>query len=129
MIWLAIAAVVIALAFVFINRPVRVALALTAAAHRARARKDWQAAARFCRQASDAAGKLKEPVKSKVDCQIDIQLATVLYRQGQMRKAEEMLQQGMFKARRFCGGAADMLVHGEMTWGDLCTDQGRYHEA
>jgi hypothetical protein len=79
MLWIAISIAAISfIVFLFIRTPARSALGLSFAAQEACERRDWAAAARFCREAMAAAGSLKEPVKSQIETQIAEQWATVL---------------------------------------------------
>ena len=129
MLWALGAVVVAALAFAFINRPARLARTLSSAAHHACGKKDWAAAAKFLRLGHEEAGKMQEPLKSRMEAVIEIQWAAVLYRQGQIGEAEDMVRQGLVKGRRALPPESPVLLQGELIWGDLCTDEGRHPEA
>ena len=105
----------------------RRAIALTIAAQRACKRREFETAARFFREAHEAAGKLKEPRKSLIESQIEIAWATLLYRLGKMGEAEDMLRRGFSRTR--AAGCHPQMKPAYLAWGDLCTDQGRYIEA
>ena len=111
----------------FARTPMRRAIALTIAAQRACKRRDFEAAARFFREAHAAAGKLKEPRKSLIESQIEIAWATLLYRQAKMTEAEEMLRRGFSRTR--AAGCHPQMKPAYAVWGDICTDEGRYIEA
>ena len=129
MLWIVAAVAVVILLFVFINSPRRLVVALSRAALHCCARKDWTAAANFYRQGYDTAGKLKEPLKSRIQAQIEISWASLLHRQGKMREAEDLFRQGFSKAT-VESRQEHILVHqGYLCWGGLCTDEGRYHDA
>jgi tetratricopeptide (TPR) repeat protein len=129
MIW-ALAAVAAAILFVrFLTRPSRMVVNLSSAANRAYLRKDWERAVKLLRVARQSAAKVKEPLQSKLTPVIELQLAAVLYRRGQFEEAEDLLRQGLVKGRAVLPSGSEVLVHGEMTWGDLCTDAGRHGEA
>jgi tetratricopeptide (TPR) repeat protein len=128
MIWILAAVVVVILLFVFINSPKRLAVALTRTAAHHRERKDWTGAAKFYSQALQTAGLLKDPLKSKLQSQIEILLAMVLHRQGKMREAGDLYRQGYSKVTAESRQEQVLVCQGYLCWGDLCTDEGRYHE-
>jgi hypothetical protein len=64
--------------FLFVRTPARSALGLSFAAQDACERRDWAAAARYCREAMAAAGSLKDPVRSQIEMQVAAQWAAVL---------------------------------------------------
>lgn len=100
---------------------------MSIAVQRARDRKDWRSAERIARDTLKTIGKLKEPARSNIEAQLQLQLASVLYRQGRMQDAEELFIRGTAKAR-----ASDCLPHAAqffLEWGDLCLDEGRLYEA
>jgi len=79
MLWIAVSIACVALVvLLFVRTPARSALGLSFAAQHACDRRDWAAAARYCREAMAAAAKLKEPVKSQIETQIAAQWAAVL---------------------------------------------------
>jgi tetratricopeptide (TPR) repeat protein len=129
MFWIVAAVVVVILLFVFINRPRRMVVSLSRAALRCRMRKDWAAAAKLYRLGHDTAGTLKEPLKSKLQAQIEILWASLLHRQGKMREAEDLFRQGFSKATVESRPEHALVYQGYLCWGDLCTDEGRYHDA
>src|ERR1700756_4611476 len=94
----AIVAVLFLLAL-FVRTPMRRAVALTIAAQRACKRFDFEAAAKLFREARDAAGRLPEPRKALLESQIEIAWATLLYRQGKMSEAEDLLRRGFSHTR------------------------------
>lgn len=129
MVWaLSAAAIAVILIFAFLNSPKRKAIALSFSAMHAHRRRDWVAAGRFYRESHDAASKLKEPGKSRLESQIEIQWAGVLHRQGKLREAEDLIRRGLSKAK-----AARIrefeIAQGYLCWGDVCADEGRYREA
>jgi tetratricopeptide (TPR) repeat protein len=111
----------------FVGTPTRRAIALTIAAQRACKRKDFEGAARCFRDAHATAGKLTEPKKSLIESQIEIAWATLLYRQGKISEAEEMLRRGFSRTR--AAGCHPRMKPAYLVWGDLCTDEGRHIEA
>jgi tetratricopeptide (TPR) repeat protein len=115
--------------FILINRPKRLTLSLIAAAENARTRADWAAAARLFGHSYETAGLLKEPLRGRLRCQIEIRRAGVLYRQGEMGRAEEMVRRGVAGARQHFLNETSVLLQGCLTWGDICADQGRHEEA
>jgi tetratricopeptide (TPR) repeat protein len=129
MIWILAAVAVIVLFFIFISRPARMVRSTIVLAERTRRKMDWPAAARHFRAAHAEAGRLKEPLKSQVESELEIQWAGVLYRQGEMGEAEDLLRRGLVKARCHLSQESGFLMHGELYWGDLCTDAGRHGEA
>jgi tetratricopeptide (TPR) repeat protein len=130
MIWIAVAVVVVILLFVFVRSPVRLVYALLRAAMLSRERKDWETAARLYRQAHDVAGKLKGPsLRSKLQGKVEVLWASLLHRQGKMREADEMFRQGFSKVHVGSRRESMLVYHGYLSWGDLCTDEGRYHDA
>ena len=76
-----------------------------------------------------AAGKLKEPTRSRLKAETEIEWASVLHRQGRMQEAGEMFQRGYSQAVADCWRAKLIACQGYLHWGDLCTDEGRYGEA
>src|ERR1017187_1185505 len=129
MIWILAAVAVIVLFFIFISRPARMVRSTIVLAERTRRKMDWPAAARHFRAAHAEAGRLKEPLKSQVESELEIQWAGVLYRQGEMGEAEDLLRRGLVKARCHLSQESGFLMQGELYWGDLCTDVGRHGEA
>jgi tetratricopeptide (TPR) repeat protein len=123
------AALLILLAVLFLNNPVRRAATLSRLALRACQSRDWAAAARFYRESHEAAGKLGEPLKSRIEAQLEIQWAGVLCRQGKMREAEELFQRGLAKASVGSLREYEVVQQGHLSWGDLCADEGRHTEA
>jgi tetratricopeptide (TPR) repeat protein len=111
----------------FVRTPMRRAIALTIAAQRACKRRDLATAARCFQEAHASAGKLREPKKSLIESQIEIAWATLLYRQGKMGEAEDMLRRGFSRTR--AAGCHPQMRPAYAVWGDLCTDQERYIEA
>jgi hypothetical protein len=85
----------------------------------ARNRKNWTLASKFLGESRELAGRLKEPLQTKLSCQIEIQWAEILYRQGRLRDAEEMLRQGLSKGEKFFAPQSEMLLLGYRCWGDL----------
>ena len=131
MLWIVGIVVVVILLFVFLffNTPVSKSLALSRSAVLARNQKNWTMAANFYRQAHDVAGKLHEPLKSKMQAPIEIEWASLLHRQGRMREAEDLFRQGFSKAT-VASRREHMVVYlGYLCWGDLCTDEGRHRDA
>jgi len=112
---------------IFVRTPMRRAIALTLAAQHACKRKDFAAAVRFCRESHQAAGKLKDPPRSQIEAKIEIQWATLLYRQGRMREAEDRFQRGFSHAQQ--SGCYPEMKPALLVWGDLCADEGRHPEA
>jgi tetratricopeptide (TPR) repeat protein len=129
MFWIIASAVVAILVFLFLNTKVHKSLALSRAAMMARKQKDWPMAAKFYRESHDLAGKLHEPLKSRIQAQVEIDWASLLHRQGKMREAADLFQQGFSKAS-VTSRRVHILVHqGYLCWGDLCADEGRHHDA
>jgi tetratricopeptide (TPR) repeat protein len=95
----------------------------------ARNSRNWTLAAKFYRRSHEFAGKLKEPRRSRMQAQIEVHWAAVLYRNGRLREAEDMLRSGLFKGEQYFAPQSELLVQGYMCWGDLCTDEGRHSEA
>jgi tetratricopeptide (TPR) repeat protein len=129
MVWVfSVAALVALLLYVFLHSAKRQAIAREfAATHACRAR-DWDLAAKFYREGHEAAHKLKDPSRSRLESQIELQWASVLHRQGKMRDAEEMLRRGISKAKA-AGLPEYQVAQGYLCWGDLCADESRFQEA
>ena len=98
-------------------------------AQHACAKKDWAAAAKFCGQSHKDAGRLKEPRKSLVESQVEMQWACVLYRQGKIREAEDLFRRGFSKAGAAGCRKSPLIMLAQLTWGDLCADEDRLREA
>jgi tetratricopeptide (TPR) repeat protein len=129
MFWIIAVVVVAILVFLFLNTKVHKALALIRAAVLARNQKNWPMAAKFYRESHDMAAGLHEPLKSKVQSQIEIEWASLLHRQGKMREAEALFRQGFSKANVTCRREHIVVYQGYLCWGDLCADEGRHHDA
>ena len=129
MLWLLGAVVSAILIVLVLDRPMRQWRALSLAAMAARKRKDWTAAANLYREATEAAGRLKEPVRTKLQAEVEIELAGVLHRQGRFRDAAEMFRKGYSKVVLDCWRARLIVCQGYLSWGDLATDEGNYAEA
>jgi tetratricopeptide (TPR) repeat protein len=129
MIWILAAVAVIVFYFVFISRPGRMVRSWIVLAESARGKMDWPAAAKYFREAHADASRLREPQKSQVESELEIQWASVLYRQSQIGEAEDLLRRGLVKARRHLSPESGFLIQGELYWGDLCADVGRHGEA
>src|ERR1035438_3373038 len=129
MVWVLAFVAVLVLYFIYISRPGRMVRSTIVLAERTCRKMDWPAAAKYYRVAHAEAGRLKEPLKSQVESELEIQWAGVLYRQGQMGEAEDLLRRGLVKARRHLSPESGFLMQGELYWGDLCTDVGRHGEA
>jgi tetratricopeptide (TPR) repeat protein len=129
MIWALAAASAAILFFLYFNRPSRLVITLSSAAHNATTKKDWATAKKFLTLAREKAGKLKEPLLSQMTAVVELQWGTVLYLQGNFEEAEEMLRQGLVKARAALAPGANVLMYGDVAWGELCTDSGRHAEA
>ena len=128
MYWVAGVVAAIALLYVWWTKsPVPTALALAKAGGRARARKDWPAVVRLCREAHAIAETLAEPVKTKLEAPIEIEWAAALYRLGRMSEAEELFRRGFSRARAAGRDGAQNPAY--LIWGDLCADEGRHPEA
>ena len=113
----------------FLNEPSRSARALCFSAMHARNRKNWTLASKFLGESRKTAGRLKEPLQSKLSSQIEIQWAEILYRQGHLDNAEEMVRQGLSKGERFFAPQSKMLLLGYRCWGDRVATGGRLSEA
>jgi tetratricopeptide (TPR) repeat protein len=124
-----VASIVVALLLLalFVRTPMRRAVSLTIAAKRACQQRDLDVAAKLFGEARAAAGKLKDPQKSLIESQIEIAHATLLYRQGKMGEAEDMLRRGFSRTR--AAGCHAQMRPACAIWGDLCTDMGRHIEA
>jgi tetratricopeptide (TPR) repeat protein len=96
---------------------------------RARHNKAWARAADFLARSREAADKLTEPLRSRIQSQIEIQWAEILYRQGHLDGAEDMMRRGLSVGERFFAPQSEMLLQGYGCWGDLCSDQGRLLDA
>src|SRR5690348_15940136 len=101
MLWIG---VIVAVALIVIvlrlaGSPMRRAILLERASHQGAQKKDWESAARFCRESYRVAGTMKEPMKSRCEATIEVQLALILYRQGKMSEADELFRKGFSKAR------------------------------
>jgi len=130
MLWIVAVAAAVILLFIFLNSPARLAIALTRTAMHARNRKDWTRAAKFYREALATAARLKDPLKSRIEGQIQIQFASLLYRQGRMRDAEDLFRQGYSKVEVPANYREYQVAQqGFLYWGDLYTDEGRHYEA
>jgi tetratricopeptide (TPR) repeat protein len=116
-------------AFFFLNRPLRQWRGLSLAAMNARQHRDWTAAGKFYREALRSAGKLKEPLRSKLEGETEIEWAGVLHRQGKLQEAGEMFRSGYLKVAGDNWRARLIMSQGYLCWGDLCADEGRYGEA
>jgi len=128
MIWILAGAAALILLCVFFLSAKRHVVSLGRSAVHAYTKGDWAAAGKFFRDAHDAAAKLKDPLKSRLESQIKIQWAAVLHRQGKMRDAEDLIRYGLSKAK--ASGIPEFEVaQGYLRWGDLCADEGRYQEA
>jgi tetratricopeptide (TPR) repeat protein len=128
-IWILGVVTVAVLFFIFINRPARLAASLATAAVHAFGRRDWAAAAKLFGHSYETAGLLKEPMKSRMECQIEMRWAAILYRQGQLSEAEDMLRRGLVTARQHFPSETTELVQASLMWGDICADQERHPEA
>jgi tetratricopeptide (TPR) repeat protein len=115
--------------FIYINRPSRLVVQLSAVANQRYTKKDWAGALKFLRIARQKTDALKDPLRTRMTGVIELQTSAALYRLGQMEEAEDLLRQGLVKARSGLPEGSEVLVHGEVTWGDLCTDCGRHTEA
>jgi len=129
MVWIVSAVVAVVALWIFVNAPKRAVVALTHAAFRCRERKDWTGARKFYGEAYTLAGKMKEPLKSKLLWQIEILRASLLHREGRIREAEDLFRQGFSKANAESRPEHVLLYQGYLCWGDLCTDDGRFSEA
>ncbi len=118
---------IVFLLLLFVRTPMRLAIALTIAAQRACARRDFEKASKLFREAHAVAGTLKEPRKSLIESQIEIAWATLLYRQGKMGESEDMLRRGFSRTR--AAGCHPQMKPAYSVWGDICRDEGRYIEA
>jgi len=130
MIWaLAVIAIGAIAFFIWMNRPSRLVITLSSAADGATNKKDWAGAAKLLKLAREKATTLKDPLCSTMTAVIELQWGTMLYRQGKFEEAEELLRQGLVKARAGLPPGANVLMYGDVAWGDLCTDSGRHEEA
>jgi len=129
MAWVIAAAVAAVLIYRFFTKPSRRVKALCFSAMHARHRQDWQLAAKFYAKSFRLTSKLKEPARSKAQPPIEIQWAGVLYRQGNLSEAEDMLGRAQSSAERYYPRNSEMLLEGHLLWGDLCADRGRHSEA
>jgi tetratricopeptide (TPR) repeat protein len=129
MAWVIAAAIAVILIYRFLHTPARQAKALSFSAMHARNRRNWALAAEFYSESHQMASKLNEPLRSQIESQVEVQWAAMLYRQGLLRDAEDMLRQGLSKGERHFAADSEMLVQGSLCWGDLCTDEGRHVEA
>src|SRR6266542_4111562 len=111
MIWVIAAVAAAALFFVYLNRPSRLVITLSSTAYNATVKKDWAGAVKFLTLAREKAGKLKEPLLSQMTAVVELQWGTVLYRQGKFEEAEEMLRQGLVKARGALAPGANVLMY------------------
>src|SRR5215469_1612155 len=87
------------LLFVYFRSSRRKAIARGFSAMHACQRRDWEFAEQLYREGHGAAGNLKDPTRSRLESQIEIQWANVLHRQGKMREAEELIRRGISKAK------------------------------
>jgi tetratricopeptide (TPR) repeat protein len=115
--------------FFFLNRPLRQWRGLSLAAMHARQRRDWATAGKFYGEALRAAGKLNQPLRSKLEGETEIEWACVLHRQGKLREAGERFRSGYSKVVEDNWRARLTVSQGYFYWGDLCTDEGRNAEA
>lgn len=127
--WTIAAGIAALLVYRFFSEPSRKVKARCFSAMHARNRRNWTLAAKFYDEAHGITRKLKEPLRSKMESQIEIQWAAVLYRQGQLPAAEDMLQSGSSKGERYFAPESEMLLQAHLCWGDLCMDTDRYSEA
>jgi tetratricopeptide (TPR) repeat protein len=128
MVWIVAAVAAVSIFYaLFFRSPLRRAIALNLAAQHACKRRDYAGALRFCRESYETAGQLKEPQKSQIQAKIEIQWATLLYRQGDIHQAEEMFQRGFQHARET--GCYPEMKPAFLVWGNLCADVGRHLEA
>jgi tetratricopeptide (TPR) repeat protein len=129
MAWAIATAIAALLLYRFFSEPSRKVKARCFAALRARNRKNWKFAAQFYCEAHEIARRLKEPLRSKMESQVEVQWANVLYRQGQLHAAEDMVRRGLLKGEPHFAPESEMLLQAHLWWGDLCMDEGRHHEA
>ena len=118
---------ILVLFWVIARMPLRRLIALNRATQRACNRKDYDTAIRLCGLSHKAAERLREPARLRVQSKIEIQWATLLYRQGRIRQAEDLFHEGFTHAR--AAGSYPELRPAYLVWGDLCTDEGRHLEA
>ncbi len=129
MIWAIVGVVVSFFLYRVFGDPARSAKALWFSSMRAYGRKRWRIAAEFCHEGLANAAKLKEPLRSRLEAPLEIQLARVLHRQGKLAEAEETLARGLAKAQNLFAANSEMLLAAELLWGDLCSDSARHTEA
>jgi tetratricopeptide (TPR) repeat protein len=127
--WLIGAVAAAILMVLLLDRPVRQWRKFSLAAMQARKRKDWTAAANAYRDALEAVGRLKEPSRSKLQAETQVELAGVLHRQGRLKDANEMFRKGYSKLVIDCWRARLIACQGYLYWGDLATDEGSYGDA
>jgi tetratricopeptide (TPR) repeat protein len=128
MLWAIAAVAAFLIYFLFFFRTtLRRSIALNLAAQRACVSKDFAGAVRLCRESYDVAAGLKEPQKARIQAQIEIQWATLLYRQGRIGEAEDLFQHGFSHAK--AAGCYPVMRPAYIVWGDLCTDEERNPEA
>jgi tetratricopeptide (TPR) repeat protein len=127
--WAIAAAIVALLIYRFLSEPSRKVKVRCFSALHACNRKNWKLAAKFYSEAYEIAHRLKEPLRSKMESEIEVQWARVLYRQGDLRAAEDMVSTGLSKGERYFASESEMLLQARLCWGDLCMDEGRYSEA
>jgi tetratricopeptide (TPR) repeat protein len=129
MMWILVAVAVIVLYLIHASRPATMVRSTIVLAERTCRKMDWPAAAKYFRAAHQEAGRLKEPQKSQVESELEIQWAGTLYRQGQIAEAEDLLRRGLVKARGHHSPNSGFLILGELYSGDICADVGRHGEA
>jgi tetratricopeptide (TPR) repeat protein len=117
------------LLFRFFGGRERRARARCFAAARACRQKKWPLAAQFFREAYEIADKLKEPLRSKTQCQIEAQWAPLLYRQGELPAAEDMFRRSSRTGAKHYAPGSEMLIINSVFLGDICVDEERYAEA
>ena len=127
MYWIIGAIAVLMVLFLIAGKPVRRTMAVVRAAQRAVQQKDWEGAARLCRQSHELAGKLHDSVRTRLQSAIEVEWAVVLYRLGKMTEAEELFRTGFSKSR--AAGTFEQQTPACVYWGDLCADEGRHLEA
>jgi len=128
-VWILAAAVFILGFYRFFQEPSRHARALNFSVMHARNQKNWELAAKFGQRSHEEAGKLKEPGRSQLESEIEMQWAEVLYRMGELGQAEDMVRHAISKAERHFAPQSEMIIKGYICWGDICTDQDRHAEA
>ena len=129
MIWtgVVVALILIVIVLRLAGTPMRRAIMLERASCQAIEKKDWESAARFCRDSYRIVSAMKEPAKSRCEATVEVQLASILYRQGKMTEADDLFRKGFSKAR--ATGRHTLMMQPLLVWGDLCIDDGRLSEA